>query len=208
MPTVKLYNLDQKVVGEIELSDKVFGAEENAHLYYEVVKMQLARKRSGTACTKDRGEVAFSTRKLFKQKGTGRARKGSAKSPLLRKGGTVFGPKPRDFGYSVPKRVRKGALRSALSKRLTEQRLFVVDDMAIDWVSTKRALSTVGKFAEQKLLVVDVDNDRMWRSVRNVPGYTFLKAAGVNVYDVLKHDTLVVSKAAVSHLEGVLGHDR
>ncbi len=208
MPTVKLYNLQQKEVGQIDLSDKVFAAEANPHLFYEVVKMQLARRRSGTAYCKDKGVVSHSTRKLFKQKGTGRARRGSAKSPLLKGGGAAFGPKPRDFGYSVPKRVRKAALRSALSARLRDERLFVIDDLAVDWISTKKALATVGKFANVKLLVVDVENDHLYRSVRNVPGYLFLPAAGVNVYDVLNHDTVVLSKAAVSFLEGVLDHDR
>jgi large subunit ribosomal protein L4 len=208
MPTVKLYNLAHKEVGQIDLSDKVFAAPENQHLFYEVVKMQLARRRSGTAYCKDKGVVSHSTRKLFKQKGTGRARRGSAKSPLLKGGGAAFGPKPRDFGYSVPKRVRKAALRSALSLRLRDEHLFVIDDMGVDWISTKKALATVGKFSETKLLVVDLENDHLNRSVRNVPGYKFLPAAGVNVYDVLYHDTVVLSKAAVSFLEGVLDHDR
>jgi len=208
MPTVKLYNLQRKEVGSLDLSDKVFAAAENQHLFYEVVKMQMARRRSGTAYAKDKGVVAHSTRKLFKQKGTGRARRGSLKSPLLKGGGAAFGPKPRDFGYSVPKRVRKAALRSALSLRLRDERLFVVDDLGVDWISTKKAVATVGSFAPAKLLVVDVENDRMYRSVRNVPGYKFLPAAGVNVYDVLNHDTVVLSKAAVSFLEGALDHDR
>lgn len=208
MPTVKLYNLARKEVGQIDLSDKVFGAPENQNLFYEVVKMQMARRRSGTAYCKDKGVVSHSTRKLFKQKGTGRARRGSLKSPLLKGGGAAFGPKPRDFSYSVPKRVRKAALRSALSLRLRDERLFVIDDMAIEWISTKKAVSTVGSFAVSKLLVVDVENDHLLRSVRNVPGYRFLPAEGVNVYDVLNHDTVVLSKAAVSYLEGVLDHDR
>lgn len=208
MPIVKVHNLDKAVIGEMDLSEKVFAAAENTYLYYEVIKMQLARRRSGTASTKDRSQIRASTAKLFRQKGTGRARRGSLKSPLLRGGGTCFGPKPRDFGYSVPKRVRKSALRSALSKRLREEKLFVVDDMAIDWISTQRAAETMGRFYQGKLLVVDVDNERLWKSVRNLQGYKFLPAVGVNLFDVLHHEAVVVSKAAVNYLEGVLGNER
>ena len=208
MPKVTVYNMGNSAVVEIDHEEKIFGAPENTYLYYEVVKMQLARRRGGNASTKNRSQIVGSTAKLYRQKGTGRARKGSCKSGILRGGGTMFGPKPRDFGYSVPKRVRKAALRSALSKRLREERLFIVDDMAIDWISTKKALKTVSAFAKGKTLVVDTDNDSLWRSVRNIDGYKFLKAIGVNVYDVLNHENLVLSKSAVKHLEGVLGNDR
>jgi large subunit ribosomal protein L4 len=208
MPKVTLYSMSKSAVGEIDLEEKIFAAPENTYLYYEVVKMQLARRRGGNASTKNRSEIVGSTAKLYRQKGTGRARKGSIKSGILRGGGTMFGPSPRDFGYSVPKRVRKAALRSALSKRLAEDRLFVIDDMAIDWISTKKAAKTMAAFGAGKTLVVDTENDQLFRSVRNIDGYKFLKAMGVNVYDVLNHENLVLSKSAVKHLEGVLGNDR
>jgi large subunit ribosomal protein L4 len=208
LPTINLFNLEKKVVGSMELNDRIFSAEEKPVLYYEVIRMQLAKRRAGTAFARDRGEVAFSTKKLFRQKGTGNARRGSRRDPLLRKGGTIHGPRPRDYEYLVPKKVRKGALRSALSTRLREERLFVVDTMAIDWISTKRALTHLERFGDGPILVVDVDNANLWKSVRNAVDCKFLPARGVNLFDVLNHDAVVVSKAAVNYLEGVLGHDR
>jgi large subunit ribosomal protein L4 len=205
MPRIDVYDLQRSKVGEIDLDDSVFGVEVREHLYYEVVKMQLANRRAGTACTKGRAEVAFSTRKLFRQKGTGRARRGSRKSPVLRGGGVVFGPKPRDYSYRVPRTMRKAALRSALSGRLGENRLFVVEDFSLPEVKTRSLVRILERFGLKSAVLVDFkDNDRLRLSARNLPKFRFLAADGVNVYDILRHENIIVSKGAVRAIEGAL----
>ena len=208
MPSIDMYNFDHEIVGSLELNDAVFAAKVNPHLHYEVVKWQLAKRRSGNACTKDRSLIAGSTHKLYRQKGTGNARRGSIKSPLLKGGGTVFGPKPRDFSYSLPKKVRKAAVRSILSSRLQENGIVVVDSMTLDAISTKKVLEKFSKFGKGKTLVVDGDNERLYKSVRNISNMKFLPMRGINVYDIINHDMVILSKDAVNYIEGVYGHDK
>lgn len=205
MPQIDVYNLARQKVGEMVLDDAVFAAPVKEHLYWEVVRMQLANRRSGTASTKTRSEVKFSTRKLFKQKGTGRARRGSRRAPGLKGGGTILGPKPRDFSYACPKKVRKAALRSALTGRLTEQRLVVVDRFELAEVKTKALVKVLKGFDLSKTLVVDGGTNRNLKlSARNLKDVKFLAPEGLNVYDVLRFDAIVLSQDSVRAIEGAL----
>ncbi len=205
MATVKVLDLNNSPVGEIELSDNVFNVEVNEALLYEAKKWQLACRRQGTASTKTRKDVKFATRKLFRQKGTGRARRGSLKSPVLRGGGTVFGPHPRDYSYTLPRKVRQGALRSALSARFQNNGLVVLDGFELSEIKTKAVVGVLETLGLKNALVVDGDNLSLHKSMRNLPRADYLHVNGVNVYDILNHDTLVLTKRAVEVIEGRLG---
>ncbi len=204
MATIDVYNIKKKKVGELELADEVFGAEVREHLFWEVVKWQQASRRGGNASTKTRGEISGSTRKLFKQKGTGRARRGSIKSPTLRGGGTCFGPKPRDFSYTLPKKVKKQALISALSRRNAEGGLIVIDKLELPEIKTKLVTSFLGAFSLDNVLVVDHANREFYLSGRNIKNVKVLQVEGLNVFDILKHDKLVLTTQAVAAIEGRL----
>lgn len=204
MGTVDVYNISREKVGEVELADEIFFAPVREHLFWEVVKWQQACRRSGTANTKTRGSVAGSTRKLYRQKGTGRARRGDIKSPLLRGGGVVFGPHPRDFSYKLPKKVRKAALIAALSQRCKENRLVVVDRMDLPEVKTRRMVEFLEKFEIENALIVDQKNRHLYLSARNIPNVKVLPVEGLNVFDILKHDTLILTRQAVAGIEGRL----
>ncbi|GIU82130.1 MAG: 50S ribosomal protein L4 [Acidobacteria bacterium] len=208
MPTVKVHNLENKEVGEIELPDEVFGVEFNEALVHEAVRNFLANHRRGTVATKTRGDVSGSGRKLWRQKGTGRARVGSIRSPLWRKGGTVHGPQPRDWSYNLPKKMRQGALRSALSERLREGNLIVVDEFYLGSPKTKEFAKVLGNFgllSEKKkpikTLVVDsTENKNLVLSSRNLPKVKMVDSLGVNIYDVVYHEKLLISKNAIEKL--------
>lgn len=185
-------------VGDIDLDDSVFAAEIRRHLFWEVVKMQLANRRRGTHKTKTVSEVAGTGAKPYKQKGTGRARHGSNRAMNMRGGGVVHGPQPRDYSYRVPKKVMKAALRSALSLRASEQKLHVVKGWDPSAPKTKEALSVLGKFEAGKALVVGTgDEGNLALSLRNLPKAKYLPVAGLNVYDILKYDHLFVCEDAV-----------
>jgi large subunit ribosomal protein L4 len=203
MAKVNVYNLKRESVGQIELSEHVFGAEVNEALIYDVVKAQLASRRSGTAKTKGRAEVAGSTRKLYRQKGTGNARHGSIRAMSFVGGGKAHGPTPRSYAYRPPRQVRAGALRSALSLKLKEGSLTVVDKFELVEIKTKQVASALKNLQLDKgTLVVDVKgNERLRLSIRNLEGSSFLPPEGVNVYDVLRHPHLVLTKDAVAALE-------
>lgn len=202
MPVLKIKNLQNKEVGEIELSDIVFGGEVNHNLLHEIVRMQRNRKRSGTAATKERNAVAGGGAKPYRQKGTGRARQGSRRAPNHVGGGTVFGPRPRSYDFSPPKRVRRGAMRSALSLFAKEGRLIVVEDFELAEVKT-RALAQVlqGLGAGSALLVDDGDNVKLRLSAGNLADHRYLPPEGLNVYDLLRHDQLVISKRAALEVQ-------
>lgn len=204
MATIDVYNINKEKVGELELSDQVFGAPVREHLFWEAVKWQQAGKRSGTASTKSRGEIRGSTRKLFRQKGTGRARRGSVKSPILRGGGTVFGPKPRDFSFNLPKRVRRAALIAALSRRTAESGLIVVDKLELAEIKTRRVVEFLKTFELDNVLIVDQENSRFYLSGRNIPNVKVLQVQGLNVFDILNHDKLILTQEAVAAIEGRL----
>lgn len=200
---VKVFNLKREDVGELELSDDVFGAEVKEQLFYEVVKAQLASRRAGTKATKERSAVAGSSKKLYKQKGTGRARQGSLRAPHHPGGGVAHALEPKDWSYRPPRTVRVNALKSALSLFAKEGRLIVLDSLELAEAKTKAFASTLTTLqADKKSLVVDVaTNDTLVRSIRNMKSHQFLPPEGVNVYDLLRHDHLVVSRDAAKALE-------
>jgi large subunit ribosomal protein L4 len=205
MAKFDVYDLEKKKVGELDLADAVFAGEVNEHLFYEVVKAKLASDRSGTHAVKNRSLVSGGGKKPWKQKGTGRARQGSTRASQFVGGGKAMGPKPRDYAYDVPKKVRKAALRSALALRNQAQQLLIVEKWEPTAAKTAAAAKVLAKLGVKKALVVDQGaNVALARSVRNLAGHDFLAAEGLNVYDILKHDTLVLTAATAKQLEEAL----
>jgi len=192
-------------VGELELNDNVFGIEPNQAVLYDFVKMQLANKRVGTASTKTRGQVRGGGRKPWRQKGTGRARVGSTRNPLWTGGGVVFGPRPRDYSYRLPRKVRRLAMKSALSSKVKEDNIIVVDELTFAEPKTKLMIETLKALnASKKTLVVTADGDvNVTKSARNIPGVKPLAVDFINVYDLLHYDTLLITKDAVARVEEV-----
>jgi len=211
MPTVKVRNLKNKEVGEVTLSDAVFGVELNESLIHAAVRNYQANGRQGTSATKTRGNVSGSGRKLWKQKGTGRARIASLRSPLWKGGGNVHGPQPRDWSYQLPKKMRRGALRSALSERLREGNVIVIDEFGLSSAKTKEFLGAIGTLGliennkRAKTLIVDsLDNANLILSSRNVQKTKVTNSFGLNIYDIIYHEKLVISKAAIEELNNLL----
>lgn len=203
MAKLDVKNITGKSVGSIELDDSVFGAEIHEHLLWEVVKWQLAKRRSGTASTKRIGEVRGSAKKVWKQKGTGQARQGSRQAPHWVGGGSVFGPKPRSYEYNMPRKAKKTALKSALSLRASEQKIIVVDGFDTDGKtkSVAAALAALGVAQpSSKVLIVDAKNDKLTRGAKNLASSQWLAPEGINVYDILRHETVVMTKAAVDQI--------
>ena len=209
MAQVEVKNISGQGVGSIELDDTVFGEKVHEHLLWEVVKWQQAKKRSGTSSTKMRGEVRGTNKKPYKQKGTGNARRGDVKSPIAVGGGIVFGPRPRDYSYTMPRKAKKKALRSALSLRLSEGKLVIVDDFQVEGGKTKnviKALANLGApHPAQKSLIVDSkENESLVRGAKNLTRSKWLAPEGLNVYDILNHETLVMTQATVKAVEEAL----
>lgn len=207
MPKVDVKNTSGKSVGSFDLDDAVFGAEIHEHLLWETVKWQLAKRRAGNASTKRLGEVRGSSKKVWKQKGTGQARQGSRQAPHWVGGASVFGPKPRDYSYNMPRKAKKLALRSALSLRASENKIVVVDNFSTDGKtkSVATALAALGVAqvggAASKVLIVDAKtNDKLVRGAKNLASSQWIAPEGVNVYDILRHGTLVLTQAAVEQL--------
>ena len=191
-------------VSEIALSEEIFGGEVKEHLFYEVVKMQLANRRSGTASTKTKGEVSGGGIKPWKQKGTGRARSGSIRSPLWRHGGTVFGPHPRDYSYKLPRKVMKDALRNALKLRASEGKMMVFDAINLAEPKTKAAIELLKRSnLVNALIVIEGDNKNLELAVRNLKDFQVQKVVGLNVYDILNYDTLVITRSALEKVEAM-----
>ncbi|MFZ5895219.1 MAG: 50S ribosomal protein L4 [Myxococcota bacterium] len=203
MAKVDVFNLKREKVGELELADEVFAAEVKEHLFHDVVTAQLASRRAGTHAAKERAAVSGSSKKIYKQKGTGQARHGSIRAPIFVGGGRAHPPKPQDFSYRPPRRVRVGALRSALSLLVKEGRLIVVENIDLGEIKTKKLAGVLSALqAGKKNLVVDArENQNLKLSIRNMEDNLFLPPEGVNVYDLLRHDHLIVSKAAAKALE-------
>ena len=203
MPKVKVHNLSGNAVGEIELSDSVFDATVNEAVLYDVLKAQLASKRIGAASAQTRAEVTATKRKMYTQKGTGNARHGSRRAPIFVGGGTVHGPKPRDFGYRPPRKMRLGALKGALSLKLREGQLRVVQDFELAEIKTKKLVEVLGKLevAKGALIVDGKNNDNLRLSARNLQNHSVLPPEGVNLYDLLRHEHLVLTQTAVEALE-------
>ncbi len=206
MAELELYNREGASVGKVTLEASVFEAPVKPHLMHAVVRWQLAKRRAGTASTKTRGEVRGGSRKPWRQKGTGRARHGSIRSPIWRKGGVVFGPKPRDWSFKLPRKLRRAALLSALSYKLAEGGIRVVEDLDLPEIKTKQVVSMLRWLGEDKvLIVVDAPNETLSKSARNVPGVKVLRVEGLNVYDVLNHGCLLFTEAALRRLQEEFG---
>ncbi|MEW6288710.1 MAG: 50S ribosomal protein L4 [Thermodesulfobacteriota bacterium] len=202
MAVTGIVNIKNEKVGEVELNDELFGVEVKPYLLHDIVKMQLANRRSGNACTKTRAEVHGSKAKPWRQKGTGRARSGSKRSPVWRGGGTVFGPKPRSYSIKLSKKVRRLGLRMALSSRFSENRLVVLDSFAMDEIKTKNFVSVMGTLNLDNALIVIPENDeKLEKSSRNAVGYKVIPTAGVNVYDVLLHKNIILLQSCIGQLE-------
>jgi large subunit ribosomal protein L4 len=205
MAKFDVYDLEKNKVSELELSDTVFAGEVNENLFYEVVKAKLASDRSGTHAVKNRSLVSGGGKKPWKQKHTGRARQGSTRASHMVGGGKAMGPKPRDYSYDVPKKVRKAALRSALSLRVRDGKLLIIEKWSPDAPKTGAAAKALAKLGVKKVLVVDAAaNVALAKSVRNLAGSNFLAAEGLNVYDILRHDQLVLTAETAKKLEASL----
>ncbi|MHB8527695.1 MAG: 50S ribosomal protein L4 [Candidatus Acidiferrales bacterium] len=203
MAVVDVRNLNGETVGQLDLADDVFAARVNPHVLHETVRHYLASQRAGTHKTKAKGEVSGAGRKLWKQKGTGRARIGSIRSPLWRHGGTVHGPVPRKYGYRLPRKMFLGALRSALSAKLAENKLFVVEDWQLDSHKTKpfrQALTRLDEASRTLLLVDSVENVNLERASRNIEGVKLVRSMSIQPYDLLRHEALVLSREAAQKL--------
>jgi large subunit ribosomal protein L4 len=211
MPVVDVTNLEGKKVGQVELSDGVFAASVNQHLLHEAVRHYLAGRRAGTHKTKQKSEVAGSGKKLWRQKGTGRARIGSVRSPLWRHGGTVHGPVPRSYRYSLPKKMIAGALRSALSAKLADQKLTVIEDWKLATHKTKPFAEALGKLDGEARTILLVDNAssvNLERASRNIDGVSLIATAALQPYEVLRHDRLMLSREAALKLSRGLSGEK
>ncbi|MCD9026362.1 50S ribosomal protein L4 [Cohnella silvisoli] len=205
MPKVAVYNVDGNQVGELDLAEGVFGIEPNVHVLHSAVLLQQASLRSGTHDTKGRSEVRGGGRKPWKQKGTGRARQGSIRSPQWKGGGIVFGPTPRSYGFKLPRKVRRLAIKSALSSKVVDNQIIVLDQLSLSQPKTKDISKLLNNLkVSRKALVVTADFDNnVALSARNIPGVKFVSAEGINVLDVIKHDQLIITKDAVAKVEEV-----
>ena len=205
MSTIAVYDVENQKVSEIELDDRIFGAKINPSLFYEVVRMSLASQRKGSASTKNRASVRGGGAKPWRQKGTGRARAGSRRSPLWRGGGTIFGPMPRDYSFSVPKKAKQAALRAALTLKRQEGKLILLDNFPLGGFKTRQVLEVLKKFqVEDALIVSDEKSIFLKRSARNIPNLQVIRSEGLNVYDILNHEHLILLSPAVERIQGVL----
>jgi large subunit ribosomal protein L4 len=205
MAVVDVLNCKAEKVSEIDLTDDIFDVPVTSSVLHEVVVMQMANRRSGTASVKNRSEITGSQRKLFRQKGTGRARRGNIKDPLLRGGGVIFGPKPKSFSYKVPKKVRRLALKMALSSKFRGNNLVVLDKFELEEIKTKKFLEVLDALnVNNALIIIDEKNDILERSSRNVPEIKVLRSQGLNVYDILKYKNLILLESSIKSIEGRL----
>jgi large subunit ribosomal protein L4 len=205
MPTVDVYNLDSEVTGQLELSDAIFGVPVKSHVLHEVVVYQLAKRRAGTAKTKGRSEIRGGGKKPWRQKGTGRARAGTTRSPIFRGGGTIHGPQPRGYEMRIPKKVRRLALKMALSQKVLDQGFKVIDLFKLERIRTRDFVDLLDRFELGKTLVVLPEHDEIIeKSARNIPHVKILQSEGLNVYDLLDHHTVILSRDCVSRIEEAL----
>lgn len=202
---VEVLDKNGSKVSTMALKDELFGADVKEHLFYEVVKMQLANRRAGTASTKTKGNVSGGGIKPWKQKGTGRARSGSTRSPVWRHGGTVFGPHPRDYSYKLPKKVMKDALRNALALRLKEGKLTVIESIELSEPRTKSAVELLNRYnLDNALIVIEGENRNLELAVRNLKDFQVQRTGGLNVYDILNYDNLVMTRSALEKVEAMV----
>jgi len=203
MPKCDVLNMQNQKVEQVDLPEKVFGNEVKDHLFWEVVRQQMASRRRGTAATKRRSDVSFTGRKLYRQKGTGRARAGDRRSPIRVGGGTIFGPHPRSYAYRVPKKTRRAAVMNALSLKLAEGKLLILDELKLPEIKTRRfaeVMTTLG--VDSGLFVIEEKDEVIEKSARNIPKAKVLRVEGLNVYDVLRYEHLVLTKSALAKIEG------
>lgn len=204
MANVKVYNKEGAEVGTMDLNDSIFGVEVNTHLMHLAVVSQLANKRQGTQSAKNRAEVSGGGKKPWRQKGTGHARQGSIRAPQWKGGGVVFAPKPRDYSVKMNKKEKAGAIKSALTSRVAEDKIFVMEDLSFDEIKTKQVKSMLDKLALDKALIVTADKDEnVSLSARNLPGVRTVVSNAINVFDILKYSNLVITKDAVAKIEEV-----
>lgn len=204
MANVSVYNMEGSEVGKLDLNDKVFAVDVNEHLMHMAVVLQLANKRQGTQKAKTRSEVRGGGRKPWRQKGTGHARQGSIRAPQWTGGGVVFAPTPRDYSFKMNKKEKAGAIKSALTSRVNEDKFFVLDSLKFDEIKTKKMVGVLDALKVNKALVVlDGDNDNVALSARNIAGVRTVPVNAINVYDILKYETVVITKDAVSKIEEV-----
>lgn len=205
MPTVDVFNLNREVTGQIELSEAIFGVPVKPHVLHEVVVYQLAKRRAGTAKTKGRSEISGGGKKPWRQKGTGRARAGTSRSPIWRGGGTIHGPQPRDYDMRVPKKVRRLALKMALSQKIIDDGLKIFDQLKLEKIKTKDFADILNRFELQKTLVVIPEQDEtLVKSARNIPNVKILRSEGINVYDLLNYPAVVLSRDCIGKIEEAL----
>ena len=205
MTVVDIINCKAEKVSQVELEDGIFNIPVRSSILHEVVTMQLANRRAGSASVKHRSDVKGSRRKLFRQKGTGRARRGDTKSPLLRGGGSVFGPDPRSYSYKVPKKIKRLALKMALSSKLKEDNIIVLDKFELDKIKTKEFLSVMGALnTKNALIITEKENKNLELSSRNIPEIKVLRVEGMNVHDILKYKRLVLLEASLEPIKGRL----
>lgn len=202
MAVMEVKNIKNEKAGDVDLNDAIFGVEVKQHLIHDIVRMQRANRRSGNACTKTRAEVRGGGAKPWRQKGTGRARAGTNNSPIWRGGGTTFGPKPRDFSYKLPRKVRKLGLCMALSARVAEDNLVVLDAFQMESIKTGNFVAIMNELAIDNALIVTAgDNENLLKSARNVHGFTVMSTEGLNVYDILLHRKVVLVQDCLGKLE-------
>ncbi|MCD3350406.1 50S ribosomal protein L4 [Clostridium botulinum D/C] len=204
MPTVDLYNREGQKVGDLQLAEAVFAVEVNADVLHQVVVAQLANKRQGTQSAKTRAEVSGGGKKPWRQKGTGRARQGSIRAPQWIHGGIVFAPKPREYRMAIPKSMKRVAMKSALTSKVNEQELVVLESLELEAPKTKEMVKMINAFeAKKPLIVVAESNEVVYKSIRNIEGATVVPVNNINVYDILKHDKFIITKDAIAKIEEV-----
>ena len=205
MTTLAVYDIGNQKVDDIELDDRIFDAKINPTLFYDVIRMSLASQRKGTASTKNRALVRGGGAKPWRLKGTGRARAGSRRSPLWRGGGTIFGPMPRDYSFSLPKKVKVAALRAALSLKRQEGKLILLDDFPLEEFKTRKVIEVLKRFqVKDALIVTERKNSFLERSARNLPGIEVFRDERLNVYDILKHEHLILLRRTIAKIQGAL----
>jgi large subunit ribosomal protein L4 len=205
MPKVDVFDINGKVIGDIELNENIFGVDINKGAVHQVVVNQLANKRQGTQSAKTRSEVRGGGIKPWRQKGTGRARQGSIRAPQWIKGGVVFAPKPRDYSYTLPKKLRRLALKSVLTSKVADNKIIVLDSLNLDSIKTKHMAEILKnlKVDESAVIVIPEKNENIEKSSRNIPGVKTLLVNTINVYDIVKHNSFIVTREAVSKIEEV-----
>jgi len=201
MAVLDVYNIKKEKVAEVEVADAVFDATVKEHLFYDVVRMQLAQRRSGTASTKLRGEVSGGGKKPWRQKGTGRARAGSSRSPLWRGGGITFGPKPRSFSINLPKKVKRQALCSALTLKRRSEKLIILDKIELPEIKTRHVTQILTTLGAHRVLIIDDHNERLQLSARNLPEVKVLQPEGLNLYDLFSYDMLFITQPCLEKIQ-------